>query len=73
MPDLTPFSDAATIAYNTLHDHPHINTAAAIACGPYGIEQVDTPEMADALAELAGAEPPIVVATAGGGWRLAVP
>lgn len=70
MPDMDSFSDAAKIAYWTLRDHPQRNTPEAISTGPYGVEQIDAPTMADALAELAAAEPPVVIATVGGGWRL---
>jgi len=54
----------------SLSDHRHLDTAAAIDSGPYGIQQIDAEEIANGLAELAAMNPPRVVPKVGGGWRL---
>lgn len=69
----TQFSGPAHIVVTTLRDHPHLNTAQAIDGGPYGIEQIDAQEIADAITELAAMDPPRVAPRPGGGWTLVNP
>jgi hypothetical protein len=45
-------SSAAQLAYQSLTDHPNLDTPEAIANGPYGIEQLDVPEISEGLREL---------------------
>lgn len=70
MPEQDSISQPARLALMSLSDHPHLDTAAAIDSGPYGIQQIDAEEIANGLAELAAMNPPRVVPKVGGGWRL---
>jgi hypothetical protein len=47
---------------------PHLDTAAAIETGPFGLEQVDRDEIEGGLAELAALVPPRAGRKPGGGW-----
>ena len=70
MSEQDSISQPARLALMSLSDHPHLDTAAAIDSGPYGIQQIDVEEIANGLAELAAMNPPLVVPKVGGGWRL---
>jgi hypothetical protein len=48
-------SDAARLAERSLRDHPARNTAAAIARGPYRVDQIGIPDIQAGLAELEAA------------------
>lgn len=65
-------SQAALLALMSLEEFPHLDTAAAIETGPFGLEQVDRDEIEAGLAELASLDPPRAGRKPGGGWfRLA--
>jgi hypothetical protein len=70
MSDQESISQPAQLALMSLADHPHLDTARAIDSGPYGIEQINAEEIENGLTELAAMNPPRVVPTSGGGWRL---
>ena len=70
MQEQDSISQPARLALMSLSDHRHLDTAAAIDSGPYGIQQIDAEEIANGLAELAAMNPPRVVPKVGGGWRL---
>jgi hypothetical protein len=46
-------SDAAKLALTSLTEHPELDTPETISNGPFGVDQLDTPEIAEGLKELA--------------------
>jgi hypothetical protein len=66
--DAAQLSQPARIALVSLRDHPHLDTADAINTGPSSIEQIDTPQIIEGLAELEALR--LAVQSPGGAWKL---
>ena len=49
----TDLSDAAKIALKTLTEHPELGTPEQIADGPFGVDQIEAPQILEGLHQLA--------------------